>query len=635
VKAGRVLIEADNTGGYRQLYEIIFEAAPALRLTSRSQFDSTVEETSLDGQDVRYTSRRIDPNAFEVTYRDRDTGRVNRTMRFSVEPHDHTLTVLTTGAKAVFDRLGEGPLLEPGKSVEQTFGPGAVYAYRIRLQAGEYCAGEIEPKEGGVNGAFYGPDGARLYNLGGPAAERRPFGLEAPVAGTYKIALRSATPAAKGFTLKVESVIPAGKRVPAAPANPPKEKFPSPRLAALRKAVEAGNRDAVAAFWRTIEKEGAPIFERPEGNDHDTLVTFLWRGTPSTRNVMILWGPYAMAKPADYQMVNIAGTDVWYRTRAIRRGARFAYQLSPNDPLEFDQESWVQRAVTAQADPLNPRKWQNGPFNTKFEYRSVVEMPDARPQPYSTKRDGVPAGRIDKSRIKSAILKNEHALSIYTPPGYRKDGQQHGLLVVFDEGPYLILVPTPVILDNLLAEKKIAPMVAVLIANPNQETRTRELPPNPEFADFLNNELIPWVRQNYNVTTDPAKVVVAGSSFGGIASVYAGLRHPETFGNILCQSGSFWWSAAKPEPYTEPNFLAKEFLKSAKLPLRFYMDAGSFEVDMDGEGGSILEPSRHMRDVLLAKGYEVHYQENVGGHDYLSWRGSLADGLLALVGLPR
>ena len=175
VKAGRVLIEADNAGGYRQLYEIIFDAAPPVRLTSRSQFDGTAEETNLDGQDVRYTSRRIDANAFEITYRDSDTNRVNRTVRFSAEPHDHTLTVLTTDARAVFDRLGEGPLLEPGKSIEQTFGPGAVYEYRIRLQAGEYCAGKIEPKEGGVNGAFYGPDGARLYNLGGPAAESRSF----------------------------------------------------------------------------------------------------------------------------------------------------------------------------------------------------------------------------------------------------------------------------------------------------------------------------------------------------------------------------------------------------------------------------------------------------------------------------
>ena len=69
--------------------------------------------------------------------------------------------------------------------------------------------------------------------------------------------------------------------------------------------------------------------------------------------------------------------------------------------------------------------------------------------------------------------------------------------------------------------------------------------------------------------------------------------------------------------------------------LKFYMDAGSFEVDTSGGGGAILEPSRHMRDVLLAKGYQVHYRENVGGHDYLSWRGSLADGLIALLGVSK
>jgi enterochelin esterase family protein len=36
--------------------------------------------------------------------------------------------------------------------------------------------------------------------------------------------------------------------------------------------------------------------------------------------------------------------------------------------------------------------------------------------------------------------------------------------------------------------------------------------------------------------------------------------------------------------------------------------------------------------VLLAKGYEVHYQQFNSGHDYLTWRGTLADGLIALVG---
>lgn len=57
-----------------------------------------------------------------------------------------------------------------------------------------------------------------------------------------------------------------------------------------------------------------------------------------------------------------------------------------------------------------------------------------------------------------------------------------------------------------------------------------------------------------------------------------------------------------------------------------------FEMDRSGNGDGILESSRQMRDVLLAKGYEVHYQQFAGGHDYLSWRGTLADGLLALIG---
>jgi hypothetical protein len=39
-----------------------------------------------------------------------------------------------------------------------------------------------------------------------------------------------------------------------------------------------------------------------------------------------------------------------------------------------------------------------------------------------------------------------------------------------------------------------------------------------------------------------------------------------------------------------------------------------------------------MRDVLLAKGYEVRYQMFVGGHDYKNWRGTLADGIVALIG---
>jgi enterochelin esterase family protein len=47
---------------------------------------------------------------------------------------------------------------------------------------------------------------------------------------------------------------------------------------------------------------------------------------------------------------------------------------------------------------------------------------------------------------------------------------------------------------------------------------------------------------------------------------------------------------------------------------------------------AISAPSRHVRDVLLAKGYEVAYREFPGGHDYFWWIESLAEGLIALLG---
>jgi enterochelin esterase family protein len=264
----------------------------------------------------------------------------------------------------------------------------------------------------------------------------------------------------------------------------------------------------------------------------------------------------------------------------------------------------------------------------------MVELAGAVPQPWIVKNSAIPAGHVEKQKIRSELLKNEHGLSVYTPPGYKASGDPYALLVVFDEDAYLDRVPTPVILDNLIAASKIPATVAVLIANPSLESRNKELPPNPDFADFLAEELVPWIRAHYNVTRDSRLTVVGGSSYGGIAATFAGLRHPEVFGNVLCQSGSFWWApdhAFDSGTFTETGWLAKEFIKNPKLALKFYMDAGSFEFDSGGNGGGILEPSRQMRDVLMAKGYEVHYQQFVGGHDYLSWRGTFADGLLALI----
>jgi enterochelin esterase family protein len=274
-----------------------------------------------------------------------------------------------------------------------------------------------------------------------------------------------------------------------------------------------------------------------------------------------------------------------------------------------------------------------------YNGRSIVEMPEAPAQPWIGEKPGIPRGKIEKRRFKSALLRNEREIAIYLPPGYSRNDKPYPLIVLFDEMAYLgdperfVLVPTPTIIDNLIAAKRIPPMVAILVDNVPGE-RDHELACNPTFSEFLSSELLPWARGLYRLTADPRQTVIGGSSLGGMAATCAALHHPETFGNILSQSGAYHRAPANTssdsKTDSEPYWIVKQFIASRKLPLRFYLDAGSEEFNPAGSG--ILVGNQTLRDVLLAKGYEVHFQEFAGGHDYLSWRGTLSDGLLALVG---
>ena len=62
-----------------------------------------------------------------------------------------------------------------------------------------------------------------------------------------------------------------------------------------------------------------------------------------------------------------------------------------------------------------------------------------------------------------------------------------------------------------------------------------------------------------------------------------------------------------------------------------WLTIGSLEDQARPDGGpSGLASNRRLRDALREKGNEVVYAEYTGGHDYVCWRGSLADGLMAL-----
>ena len=134
------------------------------------------------------------------------------------------------------------------------------------------------------------------------------------------------------------------------------------------------------------------------------------------------------------------------------------------------------------------------------------------------------------------------------------------------------MVPAPVILDNLIAKKKIPPLVAVFVKH-DPLSRNKDLSCSEPFADFLVNELVPWVRGHYRVTADPARTIVGGLSLGGLMASYCGLRHSDVFGNVLSQSGSHWWYPGALEqddrdlPVAEPGWLTRAFLTALRQVL--------------------------------------------------------------------
>jgi enterochelin esterase-like enzyme len=199
---------------------------------------------------------------------------------------------------------------------------------------------------------------------------------------------------------------------------------------------------------------------------------------------------------------------------------------------------------------------------------------------------------------------------------------------MYGSNPASAPIPTPTILDNLIAEGRIPPVVAVLV---NAQDRVAELNGSEPFTRFLVEELLPHVRARHGATADPARTVVGGASLGGVAAAYAALTHPQVFDGVLSQSGAFWippgWPRGPRPVVDETGWLAQQVMREATQPLRFYLEAGSFEQ-------YLLPANRHLRDVLRLKGYPVEYREFHGGHHAQNWRGSLADGLVALFG-PR
>nr|BBH87621.1 hypothetical protein KTC_23720 [Thermosporothrix sp. COM3] len=404
----------------------------------------------------------------------------------------------------------------------------------------------------------------------------------------------------------------------------------SPRLMRLQQELEAGNQDALAAFWQEREQAGGPLIEPLEGDAAQMLVTFLWRDVDGqTRNVVVLGGPALPGAFAENQLHRLPFTDLWYRTYCVPADLRTTYQFSLNDPLTPCREiqDVLIRMMHARTDPLNPRQMRSPlglPGKQDFMQVSILELPAAPVQHWVLPQKGVPRGAVKLSMFPAQRLQRTYHVAVYTPPV--ESTEPPGLLLLFDGWMYLNYMSVPTVMDNLIHAGKIAPYMVVLLSHMDYGTRRQELLCHYPFLDFLREEFVPWIRENYRVSSDPARAIVGGVSAGGVAAAFTGLHAPDLFSNVLSQSGTFW-SSSGGDVQREGEWLTAEYERREPVALRFSLEIGRFDRYV------LIDPvaaTRRFRDVLQRQGYAVDYAEFNGGHDFVCWRYSFVERFLAL-----
>jgi enterochelin esterase-like enzyme len=397
------------------------------------------------------------------------------------------------------------------------------------------------------------------------------------------------------------------------------------RLRALRDALTSGVTDAEAQFWSTVEVAGTPIVESTEDPTGEARVTFLWKGTAETGGVRLVSGPQIIGRFKNLGFRRLDGTNVWFLTLHVPRGWRVAYMLVENTEHLGSPGGGASMAA-AKSDPLNPSHSEQGAAAPIY---SVFETPGAPPEPWLRRHPGVAAGAVTTRRVTSVRLGTERTVDVYVPAKFGVPGERPaGTVYLFDGSDYIRDMRIADVLDNLIGEHRMAPLVAVMVRDLPGAARDRELSCDPNFTEFLAAELVPWVRSNYPVSADPRRTIVGGFSLGGLEAAYAASVHPELFGAVLSQSGSFWWRPSAPGAanLSEP-WMATQYAAAGPRQVRFFLSVGRYEPGPQHEG---LLNNRRMRDALRGRGYELKFEEVEGQHDPINWRLTLPDGLMFL-----
>jgi enterochelin esterase family protein len=357
-------------------------------------------------------------------------------------------------------------------------------------------------------------------------------------------------------------------------------------LSRLRVATDSASKSQIVEEYLTRIRAAGHVFIE------DSVVTFLYSG--NARRVSVAgdingWDPNADT------LSRIAGTGLFFLSKSIPAAARFEYKLVVDS-------SWI-------LDQLNARQVAGG-----YGPNSEIWMPFYKPPQEIEYRASIPRGRIDTLTLKSRLLQREHTIFIYLPPQYNTSRRKHfPTIYVTDGGEYITLAHMPTVLDNVIADKRIQPVVGVFIDprtdihNSQTSKRMQDYTLSDSFVSFVVEEVRKHLLKKYRLSIQARHTAIMGASLGGLISTYAAFSRPDVFGLAAAQSPSYWW---------KNDTLIALVDSSPRKNVKFYVDTGTMR--------DAQEKASKMVGVMLSKGYQVHYEEHPEGHNWINWRSRIS-----------
>lgn len=248
--------------------------------------------------------------------------------------------------------------------------------------------------------------------------------------------------------------------------------------------------------------------------------------------------------------------------------------------------------------------------------------PDYPPAIEQTVRDNVPKGKIFSFTINTADSKFftglngpvDRAVAVYVP-AQAVAGKPLPVIVAFDQYG-LRNNQLPTVLDNMIADKRLPVMCAVMIANGGNPGGQRSLEydtVSAKNADFIEAEIIPRAEKEagITITKDPEARMSYGGSSGGIAAFTLAWFRPELYHRVLSYSGTFVNLQRNDEvPHGGWEYHENLIPKNPAKPLRVWIHVS------DGDNGATTGSSgfrnwvianKRMSEVLKAKGYQYQF----------------------------